>query len=96
MKWLWFSKSRPLEQLTWYDGASRSILGCLRLVFVLNWRDAIATVGAITAILGVAVDPFTQQLVHYYNCQQTVLKDIATVPRTQIYGDAAGHTAAGM
>jgi hypothetical protein len=96
MKWGWFYHARPLKQLIWYDEASRSLWGCLQLAFHLNWRDLIATAGAITAILGTGVDFFTQNLVHYYNCAQKVAGGLASVPRTQIYGDVGIHTAAGQ
>ena len=59
MKWLWFRNSRRAQHLAWYDSATRSIWGRIRLMITLRWRDAIATIGAITALLGIAIDPFT-------------------------------------
>ncbi|KAJ5365853.1 hypothetical protein N7517_008739 [Penicillium concentricum] len=66
LKWVWFTrKSRPLVDLSIFDGASRGLWGCAALV----WRQRakhFAALGSLAVILAIAFDPFVQNLIHYY------------------------------
>jgi hypothetical protein len=47
--------------------------------------------GAVVSVLALAIDPFSQQVVRYYNCMQPIHGTIATVPRTNAYSRAGAH-----
>ncbi|KAJ5181207.1 hypothetical protein N7491_000762 [Penicillium cf. griseofulvum] len=66
LKWVWFTrKSRPLVDLSIFDGASRGLYGCAGLVWRLRARH-FAALGGVAVILAIAFDPFVQNLIHYY------------------------------
>ena len=96
LKWRWFQKTRPLHDLVVFDSASRGPWGCLRLLFLPRGAHFIASLGAGLILLTLAVDPFTQQLVRYYDCKQTSTKSTATIPRSTMYSEAGAHTSAGI
>lgn len=63
MKWDWFeAQPRRLDQLEIFDDASRGPLGATRFVLGGTVRS-LATLGALVTILGLAIDPFVQQVV---------------------------------
>lgn len=65
LKWTWYlDDHRPLEDLDTFNDASRGALGGAVLLWRINIRQ-IASVGALLIIAGLAVDPLSQQLVHY-------------------------------
>ena len=78
LKWTWFQTDRPLHDLHVFDSASRGVLGSLRLIWHVHIRQAVASFGAILTILLIAVDPFTQQLVHYSGCSEVVSSQTAS------------------
>ena len=84
-KWQWFQASRPLDDLVRFDAATRGPLGAIALLWRLKTRDILSSVGALVAILILLVDPFTQQIVRYYDCNVAMAQVEASVPRTQIY-----------
>lgn len=96
LKWTWFQKTRPLHDLVVFDSASRGPWGCLRLLFLPRGTHFIASLGAGLTLLTMAVDPFTQQLVRYYDCQQPSNNSVATLPRSAMYSEAGAHTSAGV
>ncbi|KAK2610150.1 hypothetical protein N8I77_003603 [Diaporthe amygdali] len=96
LKWRWFQKTRPLHDLVVFDSASRGPWGCLRLLFLPRGTHFVASLGAGLILLTLAVDPFTQQLVRYYDCKQTSTKSNATLPRSMMYSEAGAHTSAGI
>ncbi|CAG8045847.1 unnamed protein product [Penicillium olsonii] len=66
LKWVWFTqKTQPLVDLGTFDGASRGIWGCAGLVWRLRAKH-FAALGSLAVILGLAFDPFIQNLIHYY------------------------------
>ncbi|KAJ5958152.1 uncharacterized protein N7479_005302 [Penicillium vulpinum] len=66
LKWVWFTrKSRPLADLSAFDGASRGLYGCAGLIWKLRARH-FAVLGSGAIILAIAFDPFVQNLMHYY------------------------------
>lgn len=95
LKWKWFLKTRPLHDLVVFDSATRGAWGCLRLLFLPRGNHFAASLGAGLILLTLAVDPFTQQLVRYYDCKQTSTRSNATLPRSTIYSEAGAHTSAG-
>jgi hypothetical protein len=73
--------------------------GVRTLVFHIRRRDdthtdrLIVRVGAITTVLALAVDPFTQQLVQYQQRQIPQKHGIAVVPRADRYSRGRFFTA---
>ena len=66
LKWIYFQKKRHrLFDLQVFDDASRGPLGSLRLLWMLKLQSTLASVGAIVAIVSLAMDPFTQQVLSY-------------------------------
>lgn len=92
LKWRWFQQERPLHDLVVFDGATRGPWGCLRLLFLPRGTHFVASLGAGLILLTLAVDPFTQQLVRYYDCKQTSTRSNATLPRSTMFSEAGAHT----
>ncbi|PQE29273.1 acid phosphatase protein [Rutstroemia sp. NJR-2017a BBW] len=64
-KWVWFSGSaKPLTELEVFDNGSRGAFGSLKLLWQFNVRQVVS-VGAFLVIFGLAVDPLSQELLHY-------------------------------
>ena len=84
LKWKWLQNKRPLEDLVKYDQATRGPLGALTLCR-LRLRHPLSSAGALITLFILAVDPFTQQVIHYYNCSVPIDGLQATMPRTNIY-----------
>ncbi|KAL7943568.1 hypothetical protein V8C42DRAFT_329435 [Trichoderma barbatum] len=69
LKWVWYSKARPLGDLQQYDSASRGVVGSLGLLWMhRNGRRMIPVLGAVLTIVLTLVDPFGQALVRFENC----------------------------
>lgn len=96
LKWKWFQKERPLHDLVIFDNATRGPWGCMRLLFLPRGTHFVASLGAGLILLTLAVDPFTQQLVRYYDCKQTSTTSRATLPRSTMFSSAGAHTYAGI
>ncbi|KAM0263726.1 hypothetical protein ACHAQJ_001040 [Trichoderma viride] len=66
LKWVWFSeKERPLSDLEEFDSASRGIFGSAKLLWRLRGLN-FAVIGSLAIILASGLDPFIQNLIHYY------------------------------
>jgi Protein of unknown function (DUF3176) len=91
LKWSWFKRSRPLEDLTRYDMASRGAWGAVRLLWTLRGRDLVASIGAVVTIAALAIDPFAQQIIHYYTCQIELTTAQAAIPRTNLFYEPGLH-----
>ena len=91
LKWSWFKRSRPLEDLTRYDMASRGAWGAVRLLWTLRGRDLVASIGAVVTIAALVIDPFAQQIIHYYTCQIELTTAQATIPRTNLFYEPGLH-----
>ncbi|OCT45850.1 hypothetical protein CLCR_01427 [Cladophialophora carrionii] len=89
-KWIWFGgpHARPLFDLSRFDNASRGPWGSFLLVLSLHGRSLLATLGALITVLTIAIDPFAQQVVHYYSCSQASTGTNATMPRTGLFQEA--------
>lgn len=55
------------------------------LLWTLYGRDVVASIVASVTILSLAIEPFSQELIHCYNCKVPVTSDLATVSRTSLY-----------
>ena len=65
LKWCWMQRrNRRLQDLQFYDYASRGPSGSLILLCTRSGRS-LASIGAIITVLAVAFDPFVQQLLRY-------------------------------
>ncbi|KAE9365152.1 hypothetical protein N431DRAFT_563141 [Stipitochalara longipes BDJ] len=95
-KWLWFEKPRPLSQYSTYDKASVGPPEAAQLLWILRGQQIIASAAALVVILAVAIDPFTQQIIQYYeSIAPSDVRGNATIPRTNHYEDAGPHIGAG-
>ncbi|KAF7882674.1 uncharacterized protein EAF02_006037 [Botrytis sinoallii] len=84
-KWLHFSEQKHfLIDFDKIDAASRGPLGSFKLLWRKN-RELIVRIGAVTTVLALAVDPFTQQLGQYQQRQVPQKHGIADVPRADRY-----------
>ena len=85
LKWRWLERSRPLHDLVQYDDATRGPLGAFSLLRRLRLRHALSSIGALIILLVLVIDPFTQQVIDYYDCGVPVGGVNGTVPRTNVY-----------
>ncbi len=85
LKWRWLQNNRPLEDLVKYDQATRGPLGALNLLWRLRLRHPLSSAGALISFVILAVDPFTQQIIHYYDCSVPMNGLQATIPRANFY-----------
>ena len=84
-----------MQDLVTYDSASRGPLGALALLWTVNFRHILSSLGALIVVLALATEPFAQQIIHYYECPIRNSDIQATVPRTNYYLEADGaHTSA--
>ncbi|KAK1996996.1 hypothetical protein LX36DRAFT_91679 [Colletotrichum falcatum] len=87
IKWTWFTEqSRPLQQLQDFDGASRSVLGSMKLLGMLVWNlgftssGLLAIAAALVTIASLTVGPVTQQAVRTASCSMLWDHAPATMP----------------
>ncbi|KAG8528558.1 uncharacterized protein KY384_006730 [Bacidia gigantensis] len=100
LKWSWLKEERPIMDITRYDAATRGPLGALTLLWHLRTRNLLSSTGAVIALLILIVDPFGQQIIHYYTCSVAIDHLQAEVPRTNVFlpevfngpGGASGFT----
>lgn len=89
LKWIWFSSPRPLSDMDRFDIASRGPFGSAKLF--RRYYTFLAWLGAAITISALAVDPFTQQILLYYDCLEPVTGTSATIPRTNNYTATGLH-----
>lgn len=82
LKWSWFHQAQPLEHLALYDGAARGALGSAGLIFSLRQKTLLPYLGALVTILAMVLDPFGQQLLHFYSCQVYDSSVNSSIPTT--------------
>ena len=93
LKWTWFTRQdHQLIDLSTYDNASRGPWGSLKLLGSSRGRDIIASIGAFIVVASIGMDPFAQQIVHYYPCiiQDLTVSTDASIPRTGVYDFTSG------
>src|ERR1700722_1247294 len=91
LKWAWFKRRRTLQDLTRHDNASREPFGSLLLLWTLRSRNIVASISAFVTLAALAIDPFAQQVVRYYQCSIPIPKVNATIPRTNVYQEMGFH-----
>jgi hypothetical protein len=80
--------------------SSATYFGLLKLDFSnfrVTCRQIVGCIGLSAIIIAVAIDPFTQQVIQYY--ESTALSDVggnATLPRTTVYDLYRPHVGAGI
>ncbi|KAK4184278.1 hypothetical protein QBC35DRAFT_466591 [Podospora australis] len=94
LKWDWYEKrTDTLNHFETFDEASRGPLGATRLLLGRRAFLSIASVGALTTILALAMGPFVQQVVGYSEKGSFVDSDDVwtqkmTKPSYMSYGDS--------
>ncbi|KAF3039979.1 hypothetical protein E8E11_004963 [Didymella keratinophila] len=91
-KWIRFKKSTaPLSDMESFDDASRGSWGSMKLLATAR-GGYLGTFGAIIAVVGLALGPFSQQIATY-NVRHVESNDGAIVPRALNYtGALVGNT----
>ena len=85
LKWKLLEKSRPLQDLVKYDDATRGPIGALGLLWNLRLRHPLSSIGALLSLFILIIDPFTQQVIVYYDCGIPLSGINSTIPRTNIF-----------
>lgn len=88
LQWTWFSETRPLTDMLYFDDATRGAYGALNLVWRQRLRQPLTVVGCVIMVLALSVDPFVQQLIQPMDCSVEVPGDdaaVATLPRTNFF-----------
>lgn len=93
LKWTWFRRVRPLEDMTRFDSATRGQLGALQLLSRLRLHQhPLACLGALLTLVIMAIDPVAQLTIRYNDCNVPVAGLSATPPRTNLYIGDGVHT----
>ncbi|RJE18263.1 hypothetical protein PHISCL_09399 [Aspergillus sclerotialis] len=83
LKWTQYQTPTPLYHIHVLDEASRGPWGAFQLLWVFT--PSLATVGAVLAILALAIDPFAQQILSYPSHHVLPANETASVQRAQEY-----------
>lgn len=94
LKWVFFEQ-RPhrLSDFEDFDEATRGPWGAICFVWRINRRAIVATFGATMAILILAMDPFSQQVLYYDTRTSNATNAVATIPVAQLYDSGALYAA---
>ncbi|KAI0555936.1 hypothetical protein F4679DRAFT_590894 [Xylaria curta] len=85
-KWQWFTSPRVLSDIETFDRATRDPFGKLQLLIHGFWRKHhLANCGCLLALGALAIGPFAQQIVRYYNCFSVSPSHFAKIPRVNNY-----------
>ena len=84
LKWIWFAFSQPVSDFDRFDSASRGPWGAFKLL-IKHPLNLFTSLGAAIMILSLGVDPFTQQVLRFYNCPIAINGATATIARTNNY-----------
>lgn len=90
-QWLWMRHKRPLADVVRYDSAGRGVWGSSQWLVFRSLQQPLTALGALIAVLMVAVDPFFQALLQYMDCQQS-LGEKATVARSNYFESTANFS----
>ncbi|KAF1969815.1 hypothetical protein BU23DRAFT_476045 [Bimuria novae-zelandiae CBS 107.79] len=94
LKWVYFhsNKAKPLRRMHVFDAASRGPWGSF--TFLLNIRLLLtawlAYLGAITVVLRLAYEPFTQQMLQLYSKSAPLANMTGTVKISTAFSDFTG------
>lgn len=84
IKWTNLRRPQTLHSFEIHDKASRGPWGSV----ILLWNDlgrSVSSLGALVTILILFLEPFSQQIVSFVDCDQVREREIASVPRTNFY-----------
>lgn len=91
LKWIYFQqKPHPLSHSQVFDDANRGPWGSLFLIFSVRFTAGIVSLGGIITVLGLAMEPFTQQVLSYVS--QNVTVSGATVWSARSYDYSTNQT----
>ncbi|KAI1740963.1 hypothetical protein F4680DRAFT_464815 [Xylaria scruposa] len=82
-KWQWFASPRVLSDIETFDRATRDPFGKLQLL--MHGKHHLASCGCLLALGALAIGPFAQQIVRYYNCFPVSPRHFAKIPRANNY-----------
>lgn len=85
VKWSWFSRPRPLNNIQHFDNASRGLIGSLVLPFIAS-KNLFAIAGSLVVVFSLAIGPFAQQAIKSVDCLQNVSEMNASVPMAHYFG----------
>lgn len=90
LKWVFFEQ-RPhqLSDFDEFDEATRGPWGATHFIWKINRRAFVATFGAVMAILILAMDPFSQQVLYYASQESNISDAVATLPAAELYDSGA-------
>ncbi|PPJ52787.1 hypothetical protein CBER1_11446 [Cercospora berteroae] len=90
-----FCEQRPhqLSDFDKFDEATRGPWRATCFVWSINRRALVATFGAIMAVLVLAMDPFSQQVLYYASETSDITDAVATIPSARFYDSGALYTA---
>lgn len=85
-QWRWFNtSSRSLQDLVLFHDAGQGPWGSISWLWAYRLGQPVAALGAFITIVGMAVDPFVQQLIHPVDCMEQLQGvPAASVPTTNI------------
>jgi hypothetical protein len=95
LKWRWFEREHPLNNLSKFNDASRGALGSLTLLWMLKGCHIITSCGAFITAATLLIDPFAQQVISPRQCVLPVQSSQATIPKTNLFSEVGLHTGAG-
>ena len=91
LKWIYFQqRAHQVSNIKLFDNASRGPWGSMMLLFILRWHAVLASIGAAITVLALAMDPFTQQIIHISNEWRPLTNGSASLPVTAAI--LMGHT----
>lgn len=91
IKWTNLRRPRTLHSFEIHDKASRGPWGSV----ILLWNDlgrSVSSLGALVTILILFLEPFSQQIVSFVDCEKIRGREIASVPRTNFYDSGGNFT----
>lgn len=94
LKWVFFEqREHQLADFEQFDEATRGPWGAACFIWNVNGRALVATCGAVLAIMILAMDPFSQQVLYYASETSDVENAVAKLPSARFYNSGAMYTA---
>jgi hypothetical protein len=94
IKWTNLKQPQTLDRFERHDQASRGPWGALLLLWNDKGRN-ISSLGAVITILILFLEPFSQQIIGIYDCDQTHHDKIASIPTSNYYFPESYYVAGG-
>lgn len=90
LKWVFFEqREHQLADFDHFDEATRGPWGATWFIWKVNRRALVASFGAVLAILILAMDPFSQQVLYYATETTKVENGVAQLPSARFYDSGA-------